>query len=146
MSAQDILGHYRGLWQVEAAFRISKHDLATRPIFHWRPHRIRAHVLLCFISLVLERHLEVRLKKRGTPLTAMNIHDALSGCQKILFQDQKTHRLFEMDCNKSVEAKQIYAALGLPWRSPTRELPRPDGCVVPSELSVKPQVSGIAPL
>lgn len=142
----QVLSQYRGLWQVEAAFRITKHDLATRPIFHWTPDRIRTHVLLCFIALVLERHLEVTLQKRGTPLTATQIHDALSHCEKIHFQDEKSHRLFEMDRHKPAEAKVIYEALGLPLRARTRELPNPGASVVPMVHSVRPQAYGIAPL
>ena len=76
---QTVLSQYRGLWQVEAAFRVAKHDLATRPIFHWTPKRIRTHVLLCFLALVLERHLAVRLKKRGTPLTTISLIEMFAG-------------------------------------------------------------------
>jgi transposase len=146
LSAETVLSHYRGLWQVEASFRVAKHDLATRPVFHWTPNRIRAHVLICFLALVLERHLEVILKTRGTPLSVTQIHDSLKHCEKIIFQEKKTNRLFEMDRNKPMEAKVIYEALGLPLRSETRELPNPNGNVVPILHSVKPQLYGIAPV
>lgn len=146
LTAAQVLLQYRGLWQVEAAFRVAKHDLATRPIFHWTPNRIRAHVLLCFLALVLERHLEVRLQKRGTPLTSTQIKDALGHCEKIHFQDKKSNRLFEMDRNKPAEAKMIYEALGLPLHAATRELPNPGCNVVPMVHSVKPQAYGIAPV
>jgi transposase len=146
LNAKEILSHYRGLWQVEAAFRVSKHDLSTRPIFHWTPDRIHSHVLICFLSLVLERHLEVLLKQRNTPVTTTQIHDALGKCKKIIFQDNKSNRLFEMDSNKPIEAKKIYEAVGLRWRYATRELENPGGNVVPSSVSVMPQLSGIDPL
>jgi hypothetical protein len=35
LSAQEAISHYHGLWQVEETFRLSKHDLSIRPIFHW---------------------------------------------------------------------------------------------------------------
>lgn len=139
LTSTDVLHQYKGLWQVEATFRVCKHELRTRPIFHWSPDRIRAHILICFMALVLERSLEVILKKRNTPLTPTNIHDALSHCQKIILQEKRTHRLFEMDTNKPIEAKTLYEALGIPWRRPTRELPNPKGNVVSSVLSVKPE-------
>jgi transposase len=139
LTSTDVLHQYKGLWQVEATFRVCKHELRTRPIFHWSPDRIRAHILICFMALVLERSLEVTLKKRNTPLTPINIHDALSHCQKIIFQENRTHRLFEMDTNKPLEAKILYEALAIPWRRPTRELPNPKGNVVSSVLSVKPE-------
>lgn len=143
-SAERILTQYRGLWQVEAAFRLAKHNLSTRPIFHWTPGRIRSHVLICFLALVLERHLEVMLQ--GAGLTTQNIHDALNKCHRIILQDKRSFRLFELDSNKPTEAKQIYQALGLPWCRPVRELPKTEGLVVSASGSVKPQLTGIAPL
>lgn len=143
LSKESILSQYRGLWQVEAAFRVSKHDLRTRPIFHWREHRIKIHVLLCFLTLVLERHLEVILKKNGTPLTLDAIHQALLHCKKIILQDQKTSRVYEVPSNKPMEAKQIYQALGLNSRTQTREIAHPKSSVVCSEWSVRPQAYGI---
>ena len=144
LSSSEILSQYRGLWQVEAQFRVYKHNLEARPIYHLTPNRIRAHVLICFMALCLERHLEVGLKKIGVAVTTTNIHDALNGCQAIHMQDKKSHRMFRMSSNKSEEAKQIYRAVGLSPRSKTIELERPQGLVVPTTHSVKPQLYGIA--
>lgn len=132
LSKEEILGQYRGLWQVEANFRIFKHDLAARPIYHWTEERIKAHILICFMALVLERHLYARLKKNETPLTTTNIHNALRLCKNIELQDAKTFRLFQLSTNKPIEAKQIYETVGLNWRSQTVELPNPKKSVVPS--------------
>ena len=50
-SVTEVMAHYHGLWQVEESFRITKHDLRVRPIWHWnsepdpRPHRHRLHGL-----------------------------------------------------------------------------------------------------
>ena len=95
------------------------------------------------MSLCLERHLELILKKSGVALTTLNIHDALRRCENIIFQDKKSNRIFSMGSNKSIEAKQIYAALGLNPRSSTREICDLKAPVVPSSHSVKPQLSGI---
>lgn len=132
LTKEEILGQYRGLWQVEANFRIFKHDIAARPIYHWSEERIKSHVLICFMALVLERHLHARLKKAGAPLTTTNIHNALRMCKKIELQDQKNFRLFQLNTNKPIEAKQIYETVGLHWRSQTVELPNPKKSVVPS--------------
>ena len=37
-----------------------KSGLRMRPVFHWRPHRICAHVSLCVLALLLERMAEIR--------------------------------------------------------------------------------------
>ena len=47
-----VLEQYRGLWQVEETFRVTKHDLNIRPIFHWTPARVRAHIAICFMALM----------------------------------------------------------------------------------------------
>jgi hypothetical protein len=52
---EKILDIYRGLWQIEEAFRVCKSDLETRPVYLSRPERIHAHLLVCFIALVIAR-------------------------------------------------------------------------------------------
>jgi len=58
MKADEILSQYHGLWQVEESFRISKHDLRVRPVFHWSADRIKAHIAICFVSFALIRFLQ----------------------------------------------------------------------------------------
>lgn len=62
MSDKEIIETYRGLWEIEETFRIAKGDLEARPIFLQREDRINAHLLSCFISLVIMRILQ---KKTG---------------------------------------------------------------------------------
>src|SRR3989338_310284 len=57
---QTIIDRYADLWQVERAFRISKHDLAARPVYHFRKQTIIAHLLICFISLAVLKYLEIK--------------------------------------------------------------------------------------
>ena len=49
---------YIGLSQIEDSFRITKHDLGLRPIYHQKPARTQAHILVCFLSLVMWRTLQ----------------------------------------------------------------------------------------
>jgi transposase len=49
---------YIQLTQVEDAFRVSKSDLCIRPIYHQRRDRTQAHILVCFLALVLWRTLQ----------------------------------------------------------------------------------------
>lgn len=58
LSGEEILARYNDLWQVEAAFRVTKHDLKVRPVFHWKPRRIAAHMAICFTAYALVKHLE----------------------------------------------------------------------------------------
>jgi hypothetical protein len=65
VTAHDIVDMYRGLWEIEESFKITKSILATRPMFVRMPHSIEAHLLTCFVSLLLLRILEVK-ELRGT--------------------------------------------------------------------------------
>jgi transposase len=56
MPPSQLLSRYRRLWTVEEAFRITKHDLAMRPIFHFKPERIEAHVSICYVAYALLIH------------------------------------------------------------------------------------------
>jgi len=56
---------YIQLTEVEDAFRTAKHDLGMRPIFHQKQDRTQAHILVCFISLVLWRTLTQWMKASG---------------------------------------------------------------------------------
>jgi len=58
LSAEDVALGYKQLQDVERGFRTLKHTLDLRPIFHRLPERITAHVLLCWLALLLVRVIE----------------------------------------------------------------------------------------
>ena len=60
LSAEDLALGYKQLMRVEECWRTMKSGLRTRPIFHWTPHRICAHISLCVLALLLERMAEQR--------------------------------------------------------------------------------------
>jgi transposase len=55
-----IIERYHELYKVEQAFRISKNDLQTRPIFHFKEQPIKLHILICFMALVVSKHIELK--------------------------------------------------------------------------------------
>lgn len=59
LTAEDLALGYKQLMRVEQCWRQMK-GLRMRPVFHWRPWRIQAHVTLCVLALLLERIAEIR--------------------------------------------------------------------------------------
>jgi len=59
LSAEDIALGYKQLLEVERSFRTLKGTLSLRPIYHAKDERIRSHVLLCWLALLLIRIAEV---------------------------------------------------------------------------------------
>jgi len=60
LSAEDVALGYKQLQEAERSFRDLKGTLLLRPVFHRKDERIRAHVLICFLALVLVRLAETR--------------------------------------------------------------------------------------
>lgn len=58
ISAEDTALGYKNLLEAERGFRDLKSTLDLRPVFHRLEHRIRAHVLLCWLALLLVRVVE----------------------------------------------------------------------------------------
>jgi len=73
-----IIDIYRGLWRVEDAFRVTKSDLETRPLYLSREDRIKAHFLTCFISLVIVRLIQKRTGYTHSPEKLIETMDAIS--------------------------------------------------------------------
>ena len=58
-----IIERYKDLWRVEQAFKISKNDLAIRPIYHFKKQAIIAHILICIIALAVLKFMEIKTGK-----------------------------------------------------------------------------------
>lgn len=56
---------YIHLTEVEDAFRVGKSDLGLRPVYHQKEHRVQAHIMVCFLTLVMWRCLEMWLSSRN---------------------------------------------------------------------------------
>src|SRR5262245_958305 len=64
LAAEDVALGYTSMTLIAGCFRQMKTTgLQTRPIDHWRPHRIIAHVKLCVLALLLQRAAEIRCQQ-----------------------------------------------------------------------------------
>lgn len=59
-SSEFVIGAYHQLWHVEKAFRMSKHDLRARPIYHHRRESIEAHLSIVFAALAVSHWIQDR--------------------------------------------------------------------------------------
>jgi transposase len=55
-----VIGTYHQLWRIEKSFRMSKHDLRARPIYHHKRESIEAHLSIVFAALAVTRLIEDR--------------------------------------------------------------------------------------
>jgi len=70
LPAKEVYEQYNGLWVIERAYRITKGTIEMRPMFHFNPRRIEAHVCICFVAYKMYKELERVLKISGIGLSA----------------------------------------------------------------------------
>lgn len=73
----EIIDIYRGLWRIEETFKVTKSELAARPVYVSREDHIQAHFLTCYLALVLSRILQHKLDKK---YSVTKILESLSKC------------------------------------------------------------------
>ena len=69
MTKDEIIENYGHLWKIEKAFRISKHDLKIRPIYHRLQRRIEAHITINFVAYKVYKELERILKIKNATIS-----------------------------------------------------------------------------
>ncbi len=75
----ELWSMYMQLNDAEAAFRTLKQDLSIRPVFHQTEHRVKAHVLVCFLAYAMYRTLDRLAKTRHVGMTSRKVLDSLAG-------------------------------------------------------------------
>jgi transposase len=91
LSNAQVVAYYHELWYIEQAFRMSKSDLRARPIFHRTHDAICAHVLLCFMALMMGKYLEIKTR---WPLR--RIRDALWAIYEATVRDERSGHVYEL--------------------------------------------------
>jgi len=120
----EVIQNYRNLYKIEDSFRVLKSTFNTRPIFHYKEERIEAHFIVCFIAFMIERDLEIRLKKSTSfteqTITPDRIKEALNSLElskikvdnKILYMksnhsNKKNKLKFAKDIMRFLHIKQL---------------------------------------
>jgi len=75
MSTNEIVATYRGLWEIEETFKLTKSDLEARPVHVQSKEHINAHFLSCFIALTILRLIQ---KMTGKEFSSEKILDCLN--------------------------------------------------------------------
>ena len=109
LSAKEVFEQYNGLWVIERAYRITKGTIEMRPMFHFNPRRIEAHVCICFVAYKMYKELERVLKISGIKISVdkvLEIAKTITTIRiKLLLQNKtisktlilsKQHRLIEI--------------------------------------------------
>ncbi|MDI6817526.1 MAG: hypothetical protein QME41_10140, partial [Actinomycetota bacterium] len=100
-----------------AAFRITKHDLKVRPVFHFKPRRVKAHFAISFAAYSLVKHLEYRVKLQYKKISPERIRQILIRVQTSILYDKTKNIRYGLPSRVSKDAKKIYNILQIPCSS-----------------------------
>lgn len=115
--------YYRWLWQVEESFRINKHDLLIRPIFHWNEKKIKAHIAIAFMAFSLVRHLEYKLNLHWYNYSPEITRRELLRVQwSVILDKTNPKQKFFLPSNISEIWKNIYRVLWKRWIRTVQEI------------------------
>lgn len=106
---ETIIKHYHELYRVEQAFRISKSDLQTRPIFHYKEQPIKLHILICFMALVVSKHIELS--------TEISIRRFVDESKKVVdgeILNKITNKMVTINAEPNLKMKDITSKLFAP--------------------------------
>jgi transposase len=83
LSAAEVVQSYRQLMEVERAFRVLKSLVKVRPVYHHRDRRVETHIFICFLSYLLAKVLEQRLRAAGLTISVAHALETLKRLQAV---------------------------------------------------------------
>ena len=112
LSVLDAVALYKDLTEVERGFRQLKDVMALRPIYHQIEARVKAHIFVAALALLVQRLLGRRLKEAGVDLSAARAMEALSTVRLVTFrlEGQPERRGMAGGC---ADARRVLKALKL---------------------------------
>ena len=81
VDTRAVLGSYHSLEKIEECFRVMKNSFEIRPMYVKRNERTRAHVLICVLSLMVLRLMQIELARAGSYMTVDSITSALNNAR-----------------------------------------------------------------
>ncbi|HQJ23597.1 MAG TPA: IS1634 family transposase, partial [Rectinema sp.] len=106
MDAADVVAGYKQLWAIERVFRDMKHILDIRPVYHRLDDRIRSHILICWLAMVLVRYAE-----NMANTSWYQIETALADLTAGLIESDKVNLWYCSDISEA--AKDIFTRLNI---------------------------------
>ena len=81
----EIIAIQANRYKIEDCFRVLKTNFSSRPVYHYKRERIRAHFLICYTALLIYRLLEVKLDRNGTHFTVNQIINTIKNMNVLEF-------------------------------------------------------------
>jgi transposase len=131
LKAGDIVSRYRNLWQCEAGFRTLKSELELQPLYHRKERRIRAHVFICFMALVLKQLLIKKLRAQNEKASYSKTMNELNKMHAMSLKVHKTDVTVRTEIGQY--AKDAFRALSIGFPKKVLKIENPSTVIIRSE-------------
>lgn len=111
--AEDIIARYNNLWRIEDAFRINKHNLNMRPIYHYKKERIYSHIAICYMGFAILKLIQYQTQITQPRFTINNILETLLSVESSIYADTNTKIRYKVPGVMSADAAALYQAFGV---------------------------------
>lgn len=112
LSKEKIINNYGQLWKIEKAFRVSKHDLKIRPIYHRLQSRIEAHITINFVAYKVYKELERQLNVKQADLSCEQAIDIAKTIYAVEIADPLTGNTYTETLLLNEEQKKLADLFG----------------------------------
>lgn len=109
----DLIRRYSNLWRIEEAFRINKHNLRMRPIYHYKPERIKSHIALCYMTFAVLKLIQYQTQLTQPRHTIDNIIETMLSVQASIYTHKVTKDQYRIPGRMSNDASSLYQAFGV---------------------------------
>ena len=119
--AMELISRYRQLWIIEESFRLNKHTLAMRPMYHFKPERIKAHILICYLAFAVLRYTQRQIRAFDQSLTIEKVLEELEHVESSILRDGSGQK-YKVPSKMSRIAEMIYLAVGMKRNSRAQKM------------------------
>ena len=107
LTKEEVIAQYHELWAVEKTFRISKHDLQIRPIYHHLKRRIEAHICIAFAACKIYKELERQPKQKNIDQSPEQAIDILKTILMVQFKTPYSNKIYQELILNTPEQKDL---------------------------------------
>ena len=99
------------------------HTIKIRPIYHWTPQRVRAHIAICYMAFCCLQHLRKCLKMLGHPMNPARIRKELNAVQLSILRRKGTGERYAIPRPVITDGKRILTCVGQTWNEAPFQMP-----------------------
>jgi transposase len=114
LEAGELYRIYKDLQEIERSWRTLKSAIKIRPTFHWTERRVRAHVFLCVLALVIERVMRLKLRAATSDYSPQRALVELRQLMHVRLTLPTKDMKYDILANKKPIQLELYRALDVP--------------------------------